>query len=77
MRSPPGITGKASSVKPIPVLLVDDDVDLCSSLTRLLSMDGFSVNAVYDGDSGVRHALNFRIADVASLRRSIYRPWQV
>lgn len=44
-------------MKPIPVLLVDDDVELCSSLTRLLNMDGFAVKAVHDGDSGVRHAL--------------------
>ena len=44
-------------MKPIPVLLVDDDVELCSSLTRLLNMDGFDVKAVHDGDSGVRHAL--------------------
>ena len=44
-------------MKSTPVLLVDDDVELCSSLTRLLKMDGFSVKAVHDGDSGVRHAL--------------------
>jgi two-component system, OmpR family, response regulator CpxR len=40
-----------------PVLLVDDDVELCSSLKRLLGMEGFEVNAVHDGDSGVRCAL--------------------
>src|SRR5215471_8783377 len=45
------------SVKSIPVLLVDDDVELCSSLKRLLGMDGFEVKAVHDGDSGVRYAL--------------------
>ena len=45
-------------MKSIPVLLVDDDVDLCNSLKRLLSMDGFNVRAVHDGDSGVRHALD-------------------
>ena len=44
-------------MKSIPVLLVDDDVELCSSLKQLLGMDGFSVTAVHDGDSGVRHAL--------------------
>jgi len=43
--------------KSIPVLLVDDDVELCSSLKRLLGMDGFDVKVVHDGDSGVRHAL--------------------
>jgi len=45
------------SIKSIPVLLVDDDVELCSSLKRLLSMDGFEVKAVHDGASGVRYAL--------------------
>ena len=45
------------SAKSISVLLVDDDVELCSSLKRLLGMDGFRVKAVHDGDSGVRHAL--------------------
>lgn len=44
-------------MKLTPVLLVDDDVELCSSLKRLLSMDGFDVKAVHDGDSGVRQAL--------------------
>jgi two-component system, OmpR family, response regulator CpxR len=44
-------------MKAIPVLLVDDDVELCHSLRRLLGMDGFSVKAVHDGDSGVQHAL--------------------
>ena len=45
------------SRKSIPILLVDDDVQLCSSLKRLLGMDGFDVKAVHDGESGVRHAL--------------------
>jgi two-component system response regulator CpxR len=45
------------STKAIPVLLVDDDVELCSSLKRLLGMDGFDVKAVHDGDSGVQQAL--------------------
>jgi DNA-binding response OmpR family regulator len=44
-------------MRSVPVLLVDDDVELCSSLKRLLSMDGFSVKAVHDADSGVRKAL--------------------
>jgi DNA-binding response OmpR family regulator len=48
---------KSSGVNSIGVLLVDDDVELCTSLKRLLEMDGFSVKAVHDGDSGVRHAL--------------------
>ncbi len=41
----------------ISVLLIDDDVQLCSSLRRLLAMDGFEVTAVHDADSGVRQAL--------------------
>ena len=53
--SPPGANS-------IPVLLVDDDVELCSSLKRLLGMDGFGVDAVHDGDSGVRHALEAKYA---------------
>jgi two-component system, OmpR family, response regulator CpxR len=46
-----------SELDSTPVLLVDDDVELCSSLKRLLTMEGFNVKAVHDGDSGVRHAL--------------------
>jgi len=49
--------GKSSSANSVSVLLVDDDVELCSSLGRLLSMDGFRVKAVHDGDSGARLAL--------------------
>ena len=44
-------------MKPISLLLVDDDIELCSSLTRLLDMDGFRVKAVHDGPSGVQQAL--------------------
>jgi len=43
-------------MKPISVLLVDDDVELCDSLKRLLGMDGFNVTVVHDGDAGVQHA---------------------
>lgn len=56
MRSQQKLAAKPSS-KSIPILLVDDDVQLCSSLKRLLSMDGFEVKAVHDAESGVRHAL--------------------
>jgi len=42
----------------VPVLLVDDDVELCSSLRRLLAMEGFGVQAVHDADSGIRQALD-------------------
>lgn len=57
MRSQQRSRENTPCTKSIPVLLVDDDVELCSSLTRLLSMDGFSVKAVHDGDSGVQLAL--------------------
>jgi len=57
MRSQQKSREHTTGMKSIPVLLVDDDVELCSSLKRLLSMDGFDVQAVHDGDSGVRHAL--------------------
>lgn len=45
------------SSEEIPILLVEDDVELCNSLTRLLAMEGFSVRAVHDADSGVQEAL--------------------
>ena len=51
------ITSKTKCMKPIPVLLVDDDEELCSSLQRLLKMDGFGADAVHDADSGIRQAL--------------------
>jgi two-component system, OmpR family, response regulator CpxR len=54
---PSNITSKTKCMKPIPVLLVDDDEELCSSLRRLLKMDGFGVDAVHDADSGIRQAL--------------------
>jgi two-component system response regulator CpxR len=58
MRSQQKSAEKTQSANSIPVLLVDDDVELCSSLRRLLGMDGFSVKAVHDGESGVQQALN-------------------
>jgi two-component system response regulator CpxR len=57
MRSQRQSPKKTSSINSIPVLLVDDDVELCRSLTRLLAMDGFGVKAVHDGEAGVQHAL--------------------
>lgn len=41
----------------IPVLLVDDDVDLCIALARLLRMEGFETVAVHDAAAAVREAL--------------------
>jgi two-component system response regulator CpxR len=40
----------------IPVLLVDDDVDLCFTLSRLLAMDGFAVTSVHEGNAGLHEA---------------------
>ena len=51
------ITWEADGMKPIPVLLVDDDEELCASLQRLLKMDGFDVESVHDAESGARYAL--------------------
>lgn len=39
------------------VLLVDDDVDLSAMLKEYLEHDGFAVDVVHDGESGVRQAL--------------------
>jgi two-component system, OmpR family, response regulator CpxR len=41
-----------------PVLVIDDDVELCCALTRLLAKDGFNVTAVHDAESGIVQALN-------------------
>ncbi|HVO56573.1 MAG TPA: response regulator transcription factor [Dongiaceae bacterium] len=41
----------------LPILLIDDDTALAESLGQLLKMDGFSLTAVHDGESGVREAL--------------------
>jgi two-component system, OmpR family, response regulator CpxR len=48
---------ESQGMRAVPVLLVDDDVELCASLKRLLGMDGFSVTVVHDADLGVRQAL--------------------
>jgi two-component system, OmpR family, response regulator CpxR len=39
------------------VLVIDDDVALCSSLKRLLAKDGFDVTAVHDAEAGIDYAL--------------------
>jgi two-component system, OmpR family, response regulator len=39
------------------VLLVDDDVDLSTMLKEFLEHEGFAVDVVHDGESGVRLAL--------------------
>ncbi|HUA01534.1 MAG TPA: response regulator transcription factor [Candidatus Aquilonibacter sp.] len=40
-------------MKSIPILMIDDDAELCSSLAKLLAMDGFHLRAVHDADSGI------------------------
>jgi two-component system response regulator CpxR len=42
------------------VLIVDDDTELCELLTEFLGQEGFEVEAVFDGPSGVRRALEDR-----------------
>ena len=44
------------------VLLIDDDAALADSLTRLLLMDGFLLEAAHDGTSGMRAAMSGRYA---------------
>ena len=39
------------------ILLIDDDVELCSMLTEYLGRYGFQVTAVHRGDSGLSAAL--------------------
>jgi len=46
----------------ISVLLVDDDVELTSMLAQYLQREGFAVQAVHDGESGVAEALTGRYA---------------
>lgn len=39
------------------ILLIDDDVELCSMLTEYLGKNGFRVKAVHRGDTGLKTAL--------------------
>lgn len=39
------------------VLLVDDDVELCSMLAEYLAPEGFEVSTVHDGEQGVRETI--------------------
>jgi two-component system OmpR family response regulator/two-component system response regulator CpxR len=49
---------------PSHILLVDDDVELAGLLRDYLVRDGFAVNAVADGESGVSEALSGRYSIV-------------
>jgi DNA-binding response OmpR family regulator len=40
------------------ILIIDDDTELCESLSQYLHGQGFGVFAVHDGNQGVQHALS-------------------
>ena len=40
------------------LLLIDDDIELCELLIEYLATEGYSVNAVHDGEAGVHAALS-------------------
>lgn len=48
----------------IPVLLVDDDLELTAMLSQYLAREGFEVRAVHDGQTGVSEAASGRYAIV-------------
>src|ERR671939_289858 len=41
-----------------PVLVIDDDVGLCELVAEYLEPEGYKVEAVHDGEAGVRRALS-------------------
>jgi two-component system response regulator CpxR len=40
------------------ILIVDDDVELCELISEYLSGEGFEIEAVYNGDEGLKRALS-------------------
>jgi two-component system, OmpR family, response regulator CpxR len=40
------------------ILVIDDDVELCSLLSEYLGAESFQIQFAHDGDSGLRQALN-------------------
>jgi DNA-binding response OmpR family regulator len=46
----------------VPLLIIDDDVELCELLTEYLTAAGFTVAAVHDGEAGLRRAHEGRYA---------------
>ncbi len=40
------------------ILIIDDDVELCSLVAEYLGPEGFKVEAIYDGKRGLERALN-------------------
>lgn len=53
-------SGDASAMSPL--LLVDDDMELCELVGRFLTGEGFAVEAVHSGDAGLERALSGRYA---------------
>ena len=39
------------------ILVIDDDIELCELLTDYLAIEGFTVEAVHDGESGAQRAV--------------------
>ena len=56
------MSGRSNSSSITRLLLVDDDVELCELLGQYLGAEGFDVEAVYDAEAGVQHALSGRYA---------------
>lgn len=40
------------------ILIIDDDAELCDLVTEFLSLEGFAISAVHDGEQGVKRALS-------------------
>ena len=47
----------AGSSEPISILLVDDDVELCSLLRHYFELEGFQMQILHQGSEGVSAAL--------------------
>ncbi|HVZ16598.1 MAG TPA: response regulator transcription factor, partial [Terriglobales bacterium] len=41
----------------IPILIIDDDEELCALLSKALSREGFEVSSSHDAESGLKRAL--------------------
>lgn len=41
-----------------PILMIDDDTDLCQLVSEYLQLEGFTVQAVHDGQQGLQQAQN-------------------
>jgi DNA-binding response OmpR family regulator len=41
-----------------PILVVDDDIELCGLVQEYLSAEGFALKAVHDGEAGLKEALS-------------------